>query len=113
MLEQVRNSNLVLGDELRPHKAILVVLDQLTEVDHQPPWERSLGLQALEQDRADLLLNHRVRLIEQDQQDHAEVEGVAVRVPQLVDDAVKEAEASFVIEALRHLLKQLNVVSGR
>lgn len=38
---------------------------------------------------------------------------MAVRVPQLVDDAVKEAEASFVIEALRHLLKQLNVVSGR
>lgn len=66
VFEQVRNSNLVLGNKLRPHKAVLVVLDQLTEVDHQPPWERSLGLQALEQDRADLLLNHRVRLIEQD-----------------------------------------------
>lgn len=44
VLEQVLNRHLVPSDELRPHEAVLVVLDQLTEVDHQSPWEWPLGL---------------------------------------------------------------------
>ena len=66
VFEKVINRNMVLCDKLRAHESVLRVLDQLPKVDHQAPWEGSLGLEPLEEDVADLLLDGGIALIEQD-----------------------------------------------
>jgi len=66
VFEQVVNGNMVLCDELRAHESVLGVLDQLSEVYHQAPGERSLGLETLKEDGADLFFDRCVTLIEED-----------------------------------------------
>ena len=67
MFKQEWDCNLILSNELGPHKAILCILDELSKVDHQTPRERSLGLQSFKQDCADLFLDSRIRFIEENE----------------------------------------------
>ena len=53
------DSLLVLRDEGRLRETILLILDQLTEVDHEAPRVRSKRLESLKEDDADLLLDVR------------------------------------------------------
>jgi len=62
-------------------------------------------LEALEEDCADLLLHVGLGLSEEAQHDNAEEERVAVRVAQLVEYAVQEAEASLIIQRDRDLFE--------
>jgi len=40
-------------------EAVLAILDELSEVDHQAPWEGAMHVQALKQDLTNLLLDER------------------------------------------------------
>ena len=102
---------LILVDEGRFGEAVLLVLDQFSEVDHEAPGVRAQRLQTLEENRADLLLDIGFRLCKETQQDNAEEERVAIRVAQLIDNAVEEAEASLIVQLQCDLLEQLNALS--
>ena len=105
------DSLLVLRDEGRLRKTILLILDQLTEVDHEAPRVRSKRLESLKEDYADLLLDVRFRLVEETQQDDAEEECVAVGIAQLIDNTVQEAEPCFVVEHDCNLFEQFDAAA--
>lgn len=103
---------LVGSDVVRAHESILGVLDELAEIDHKTPRERSVCLQTLEQDGANLFFHNSVLLAKENDQNHAEVKCVAIWVSELVDNTVKETQSCLVVEIGGHLLEQFNVVVG-
>jgi hypothetical protein len=107
-LEQARDRLWVPSDVVPPHELELRNLYQLPETDHETPWVRSTGLQAFQEDGADLLVDAvAISLSVNVQDDAGEVEGVRVGVPKLVDDRVEEAEARLVVEGLHDLLEDV------
>jgi hypothetical protein len=58
--EEVLDGIWVLNYQRGLHEAVLLVLYQLAEVDHQTPWIRPETLETLKEHRADLLLNGRL-----------------------------------------------------
>lgn len=56
-LEEMGDRLWMLTDVLLPHECELWVLDELSETDHETPWIWTTGLQTLEEDLTDLLLN--------------------------------------------------------
>ena len=85
-----------------------MVLNELTEVDHQAPWVRSERLKPLEEDHTDLLLNVWLGLVKQAKQYDTEEECVTVGISQLVDDTVEEAQSSLIVEHHCDLLEKFN-----
>ena len=108
-LEQVLNRILIFSDERRLHEAILGVLNQLSEVDHQSPWVGSQSLKTLEEDSADLLLYIWLRFNEQPEEYETEEVSVAIGVPELVDDAVHEAEPCVFVQLDCNLFEKVDV----
>lgn len=103
----------VLSQECSLLEPVLCVLDQLSEVDHQAPRERSVHVEPLEQNLADLLLYERIHLLgllEEAQKDLAELVGVTVRVAKLIDDAVQEAQTRVVVKLYHHAFYELEVL---
>ena len=98
VLEEVLDGVLILSNERRLHETILGVLDQLSEVNHQSPRVWSQSLKTFKEDGANLLLNIGLRLHKQAKQYQAEEVSVAVRISQLIDNAIHEAKTSLLIQ---------------
>ena len=111
-LEEVSNRLWVVSDILLAHEGELGVLDELTEADHQAPWVRAAGLETLQEDLADLLLDDLAPSFGVDEEDDAgEVEGVVVWEAQLVHDGVQEDEAGTVVQGMHDLLEGVHRLS--
>mmetsp|Transcript_65769 Transcript_65769/g.143570 ORF Transcript_65769/g.143570 Transcript_65769/m.143570 type:complete len:807 (-) Transcript_65769:493-2913(-) len=84
--------NLFCGaNKLVAPEVVAGVADELDEGDEQAPGVRLVDNEALDQHASDLLLNHiLVRLREEEQEHAAEVVRVRVGVPQLVGEGVQE-----------------------
>jgi len=96
-------------------EAVLAILDELSEVDHQAPWEGAMHVQALKQDLTNLLLDERhafSSLFEEEQEDLAELVSVAVGVAQLIHDTVQEALSGKVVQLAGKLFDELKVILG-
>lgn len=109
--DQILDSFLVLNDEGGLGEAVLLVLDELSEVDHQSPRVRLQRLESFEEYCADLLLDHGFRLSKEAQDNHAEEQSVATGVSQLIDDAVEEAKSGFIVQHDSNLLEKLDCLS--
>jgi len=99
---------LVLDDEGGLGETVLLILDELSEVDHQSPRVRLQRLESFEEYGADLLLDHGLRLSKETQDNHTEEQSVAAGVSQLIDDAVEEAESGFIVQHDCDLLEKLD-----
>jgi len=94
-------------------EAILAILDEFSEVDHQAPWEGAMHVQALKQDLTNLLLDERhalSSLFEEEQENLAELVSMAVGVAQLIHDAVQEALSGKVVQLARKLFDEFKVI---
>jgi len=92
-LHQLLDHGLIPQDKGLLREAVLGVLQQLSEGDAQAPGVRVMGLQALDEDPGDLLLDGLVDVIEE-VDDHPGIEvGVAVNISELIDDGVEQAHA--------------------
>ena len=69
-----------------------------------------MRLQSLEQDGTDLLLDLRAGLFEKLQKNHAEVERMAIRVPQFIHNRVQEAEPCLIIKSIDNLFEELQIL---
>ena len=70
-LEQVSYGLWMFSDILLPHECELWILDELTEADHQTPWVGAAGLETLQEDLADLLLDDLAPSFGVDEEDDA------------------------------------------
>ena len=112
ILEEACHSLRVFFDILLLSEFVLGVLDELTEADHQAPWVRAAGLETLQEDLADLLLDDLAPSFGVDEEDDAgEVEGVVVWEAQLVHDGVQEDEAGTVVQGMHDLLEGVHRLS--
>jgi hypothetical protein len=94
-------------------EAVLTVLYQLSEVNHETPGEGAMHVQALKQDLTNLLLDERhalSSLFEEEQEDLAELVSVAVGITELVHDAVEEALSRKVVQFTGKLLDEFEVI---
>lgn len=92
-LHELLDHCLIPQDEWLLCEAVLRILQQLSEGDTQAPGVRVMSLQALNEDPGDLLLDGLVDIIEE-VDDHPRIEvSVAVNVPELIYDGVKQAHA--------------------
>lgn len=97
-LEEMSNRLWVVSDVLLAHEGKLGVLDELAEADHQAPRIRAAGLEALQEDLADLLLDDLAPSLSIDEEDDAgEVESVVIWETQLVHNRIQEDEAGTVV----------------
>lgn len=102
----------MVSDVLLAHEGKLGVLNELTEADHQTPWVWAAGLETLQEDLTDLLLDDLAPSFGVDEEDDAgEVEGVVVWETQLVHNGVQEDEAGTVVQGMHDLLEGVHRLS--
>lgn len=87
--EELGNCRLIPLDVGSLHELELGNLNELSEAYHETPRLRSLHLESLQEDCTHLLVDDLSISLHVDvEDDAAEVEGVDVRVPQLIDDGI-------------------------
>lgn len=109
IFKKIANCSFILLNKRALHKAIFCILNQLSEVYHESPRERSMCLQSFKQNSADLFLNLRHTFHKQIDKNQAEVESVRIRIPQLVNNRVQKGQSCLIRQPVNNLLKKLIV----